>query len=57
MSYVLVLAVHLVNFFSLVSQGGHSEQLLLFAPFYQSTPSWLKVMGLVGGVGWGGWPM
>ena len=33
-----------------MSQGGHSETLLLFAPFYQSTPSWIKVMGWVGGV-------
>ena len=48
--HVLVLAVHLVNFFSWVSQGGHSEQLLFFALFYQSTPSCLKVMG--GVVGW-----
>ena len=47
--HVLVLAVHLVNFFSWVSQGGHSEQLLFFALFYQSTPSCLKVRG---GVGW-----
>ena len=47
--HVLVLAVHLVNFFSRVSQGGHSEQLLFFALFYQSTPSCLKVRG--GGVG------
>ena len=36
-----------------MSQGGHSEQLLFFALFYQSTPSCLKVMG---GVGWGGGP-
>ena len=43
--HVLVLAVHLVNFFSWVSQGGHSKQLLFFALFYQSTPSCLKVMG------------
>ena len=28
-----------------MSQGGHSETLLLFAPFYQSTPSCLKVRG------------
>ena len=42
---VLVLAVHLGNFFSWVSQGGHSEQLLFFALFYQSTPSCLKVVG------------
>ena len=48
--HVLVLAVHLVNFFSWVSQGGHSEQLLFFALFYQSTPSCLKVGG--GVVGW-----
>ena len=47
--HVLVLTVNLVNFFSWVSQGGHSEQLLFFALFYQSTPSCLKVMG---GVGW-----
>ena len=32
-----------------MSQGGHSEQILFFALFYQSTPSCLKV---VGGVGW-----
>ena len=48
---VLDLAVHLVNFFGWVSQGGHSEPLLLLALFHQSTPSCLKVMG------WGGWPM
>ena len=49
--HVLVLAVHLVNFFSWVSQGGHSEQLLFSALFYQSTPSYLKVRGggVVGG--------
>ena len=41
---MLVLAVHLVNFFSWVSQGGHSEQLSFFALFYQSTLSWLKVI-------------
>ena len=35
-----------------MSQGGHSETLLLFAPFYQSTPSWIKVRGWGG---WGGW--
>ena len=50
--HVLVLAVHLVNFFSWVSQGGHSEQLLFFVLFYQSTPSCLKVRGW-GGVGGG----
>ena len=49
--HVLVLAVHLVNFFSWVSQGGHSEQLLFFALFYQSTPSCLKVGGWRGGGG------
>ena len=32
-----------------MSQGGHSEPLLLLALFYQSTPSWLKVMGWGGG--------
>ena len=47
--YILVLAVHLVNFFGWMSQGGHSEQLLFFALFYQSTPSCLKVKS---GVGW-----
>ena len=46
--HVLDLAVHLVNFFGWMSQGGHSEQLLFFALFYQSTPSCLKVGG--GGV-------
>ena len=45
--HVLVLAVHLVNFFSWVSQGGHSEQLLFFALFYQSTPYYLKVGALI----------
>ena len=42
---VLDLAVHLVNFFGWMSQGGHSEPLLLLALCYQSTPSWLKVGG------------
>ena len=41
----LGLAVHLVNFFGWVSQGDHSEPILLLAFFYQSTPSCLKVMG------------
>ena len=61
--HVLDLAVHLVNFFGWMSQGGHSEQLLFFALFYQSTPSCLKVGGGVGGVsrswgcqGLGFWP-
>ena len=40
-----------------MSQGGHSEPLLLLALFYQSTPSCLKVMGgWVGGVGGVGGP-
>ena len=43
--HVLDLAVHLVNFFGWMSQGGHSEPLLLLTLFYQSTPSCLKVMG------------
>ena len=51
---ILDLTVHLVNFFGWMSQGGHSEPLLLLALFYQSTPSCLKVMGWGGG-GW--WPM
>ena len=50
---VLDLAVHLVKFFGWLSQGGHSEPLLLLALFYQSTPSCLKVRGGVGG--WVGW--
>ena len=50
--HVLAFTVHLVNFLSWVSRGGHSEQLLFFALFYQSTPSCLKVGG---GVGWVGW--
>ena len=37
-----------------MSQGGHSEPLLLLALFYQSTPSCLKVMGWGGGGGGGG---
>ena len=32
-----------------MSQGGHSEPLLLLAVFYQSTPSCLKVRGGGGG--------
>ena len=50
---VLDFAVHLVNFFGWISQGGQSEPLLFFAHFYQSTPSCLKVRG-GGVVGWGG---
>ena len=34
-----------------MSQGGHSEPLLLLALFYQGTPSCLKVMGWGGGGG------
>ena len=37
-----------------MSQGGHSELLLLLALFYQSTPSYLKVRGGGGGGGVGG---
>ena len=37
-----------------MSQGGHSEPLLLLALFYQTTPSCLKVMGGGGGGGVGG---
>ena len=52
LTHVLDLAVHLVNFFGLMSQEVHSEPLLLLALFYQSTPSCLKVRG-----GWvGGGP-
>ena len=52
--HVLYLAVHLVNFIGWMSQGGHSEPLLLLALFYHSTPSCLKVRGgwVCGGVGW-----
>ena len=39
-------------FFDWMSQGGHYEQLLFFTPFYQSTPSCLKVGGGVVVVGW-----
>ena len=51
---VLELAIHLVNFFGWMSEGGNSETVLLLALFYQSTPSWIKVRGW-----WwvGGWPM
>ena len=48
--HLLDLTVHLVNFLGWMSQGGYSEPLLLYALFYQSTPSCLKVLG-----GW--WPM
>ena len=51
---VLDISVHLVNFFGWMSQGSHCEQLLLFALFYQSAPSCLKVGG--GGGGGVGWP-
>ena len=51
---VLDLAVHLVNYFGWMSQGGHSEQFSFSALFYQSTPSCLKVIG--GLVGWVGGP-
>ena len=54
--HVLDLAVHLVIFFGWMSQGGHSEPLLLLALFYQSAPSCLKVMGWGGGGGGGGGP-
>ena len=48
--HVLDLAVHLVKFFCWMSQGSHSEKLLFFALFYQSSPSCLKVRGgVVGG--------
>ena len=47
--HVLDLAVHLVIFLGWMSQGGHSEPLLLLALFYQSTPSWTKVRGWWGG--------
>ena len=49
--HVLDLAVHLVNFFSWMGQGYHSETLLLLTLFYQSTPSCLKVIGRWGGGG------
>ena len=45
--HILNLAVHLVNFFGWMSQGGYSETLLQIKLFYQSTPAWLKVMGWV----------
>ena len=49
--HVLDLAVHLVNIFGWMSQGGHSEPLLLLALFYWSTPSCLKVRGRAAGGG------
>ena len=45
LTHLLDLAVHLVNFFGWLSQGGHSEPLLLLALFYQITHSCLKVGG------------
>ena len=38
-------------FFGWVSQGDHSETILLLALFYQSTPLCLKVIGWWGGGG------
>ena len=54
--HVLDHAVHLVNFFGWVSQGDHSETLLLLALCCQSTPTCLKVIGGVGGMGGVGGP-
>ena len=34
-----------------MSQGGHSETVLVLALFDQSTPSWIKVIGWCGGGG------
>ena len=34
--HILDLTVHLVNFFSWMSQEGHSEHLLFFALYYQA---------------------
>ena len=45
---VLDLAVHLVNFFGWISQGGHSEPLLLLALFLPDHSFMLKSLG--GGV-------
>ena len=53
--HVLDLTVQLVIFFGWMSQGGHSEPLLLLALFYQSTPSCLKVIGWWWGGGGGPW--
>ena len=44
-----LMSLSTVIFFGWMSQGGHSEPLLPLAFFYQSTPSFLKVMGGVGG--------
>ena len=41
------------SIFACVSQGGHSETVLLLALFDQSTPSWIKVIGWCGGGGGG----
>ena len=53
--HVLDLAVQLANFFGWMSQGGHSEPLLLLELFYQSTPSWLKFIGGDGSCDFGFW--
>ena len=45
--HVLVLAVHLVNFFGWMSQGGHSEQLF-FCTFLPEHSFILKSWGWVG---------
>ena len=36
--YILDFTVHPVNVFGWLSQGGHTDPLLLLALFYQSTP-------------------
>ena len=38
-------AVHQINFLFCTGSRDHSETFLLLALFYQSTPSWIKVMG------------
>ena len=53
--YVLDLAVHLVQKLARRVKGIILRLFLLLALFYWSTPSWLKVVGGWGGVGWGGW--
>ena len=53
--HVLDLSVHLVQLMTWMDRGGHYETFSLLELFPLSTPSWLKVRGWGGVVGW--WPM
>ena len=50
--HVLDLAVHLVQLTTWMGRGGHTETFSLLELFPWGSPSWLKVVGGGGGVGW-----